>query len=268
MRTSRWTALLASAAVALAGCSGVTATPTAALTASPTPDPTPATLTVAYEGNCQVELIAPSGQRILIDVYDPTQLTSPAKDTDILLTTHTHSDHYLESFEQSFPGKKITNKTTELNVGNIKIKSLAASHNDTAIDPVSPSNHIFVIEFDGFKIVHGGSTGQLQLTPDQLTAIGGNVDIAAMALVNVGGLDPKDQKAMDVIKQVNPKLLIPTHASLDTITAAGKALSATFSANKTVTIPRDQLTAQTRMLMMGRMARNYGVILNAPESKW
>jgi len=47
-----------------------------------------------------------SGRRILIDVYDPTLLTSPARATDILLTTHNHSDHYLESFEQSFPGRR------------------------------------------------------------------------------------------------------------------------------------------------------------------
>jgi L-ascorbate metabolism protein UlaG (beta-lactamase superfamily) len=268
MRISHWTALLAATAVALAGCSGATATPTVAPTLVPTPTPAPATVTVAYEGNCQMELMSSTGQRIMIDVYDPTLLTSPAKDTDILLTTHTHSDHYLESFEQSFPGQKITNKTTELNVGDIKIKSIAASHSDVAIDPVDPSNHIFVIEFAGFKIVHGGSTGQLQLTPEQLTAIGSDVDIAAMVLVSTGGLDPKDEKAMDLIKQVNPKLLIPTHASLDTITAAGKAMPATFSANKTVTIPRSELTGPMSMLMLGSMAKSYGYILKAPESKW
>jgi L-ascorbate metabolism protein UlaG (beta-lactamase superfamily) len=225
-------------------------------------------VTVAYEGNCQVELMDSSGRRILIDVYDPTLLTSPARATDILLTTHTHSDHYLESFEQSFPGKKITNKTTELNVGDIRIKSISASHSDAPIDPVDPSNHIFVIDFDGFRIVHGGSTGQLQLTSDQLTAIGSHVDIAAMVLINTGGLDPKDEKAMNLIKQVNPKLLIPTHFSLDTMKAAGKTMPATFSAKKTVTIPRDQLPAQMSLLILGNHAGDFGTILSAPESTW
>jgi L-ascorbate metabolism protein UlaG (beta-lactamase superfamily) len=215
-----------------------------------------------------MELMASSGQRILIDVYDPAQLTSPAKDTDILLTTHTHSDHYLESFEQIFPGKKITNKTTELNVGDIKIRSIGASHSDAPIDPVDPSNHIFVIEFAGFKIVHTGSTGQLQLTPEQLAAIGTDVDIAGMALVNVGGLDPKDEKAMSLVKQVNPKLLIPTHFSLDTMKAAGKSMPTTFSAKKPLTIPHDQLPAQMSLLILGNHASDFGVILNAPESKW
>jgi L-ascorbate metabolism protein UlaG (beta-lactamase superfamily) len=263
--------------MALAACSGSASTPTAAPT--PTPSPTapattapattaPPTLTIAYEENCQAELIAPSGQRILIDVYDPTRLTSPATSTDILLTTHTHSDHYLESFETTFPGKKITNKTTELTVGDIKIKSIAASHDSSPINPDAPSNHIFIIEFNGFKIVHGGSTGQLKLTPEQLSAIGSDVDVAFMVLFNTGGADPNDTKAIDMIEQVNPKLEIPTHAKLGIIQAAGKDWSATFSSHKTVTIPHDQLPAQTSLLLLGRLGPNYGVILKASETKW
>lgn len=267
MRISLRITSLAAVAVALAGCSGSASTPTAAPT--PMPSPTaPETLTIAYEDNCQVELIAPSGQRILIDVYDPTRLTSPAKDTDILLTTHTHSDHYLESFETTFPGKKITNETTELTVGDIKIKSIAASHDSSPINPDAPSNHIFIIEFNGFKIVHGGSTGELKLTPEQLSAIGSDVDIAFMVLYDTGGADPNDTKTIDMINQVNPKLEIPTHTKLAILQVAGKDWSATFSSHKTVTIPHDQLPAQTSLLLMGSVGPDYGVILKAPETKW
>jgi hypothetical protein len=116
MRTFRLIPPLAIAVLVFADCSSssATPTPTAGGTAAATSPPVAGnTLTVAYEENCQVKLIAPSGQRVLIDVYDPTLLTSPAKSTDILLTSHTHSDHYLKSFVDSFPGKKITNETRE-----------------------------------------------------------------------------------------------------------------------------------------------------------
>jgi L-ascorbate metabolism protein UlaG (beta-lactamase superfamily) len=197
MRTFRLVPALAIAAIALAGCSTSAATPTATTGATPAAaSPTAAgnTLTVAYEENCQVELIAPSGQRVLIDVYDPTLLTSPAKSSDILLITHTHSDHYLATFADSFPGKKIVNETKEETIDGVKIKSIAASHDDQEVVTADPTNHIFVIEFNGFKIVHTGSTGQMKLTADQLTAIGDGVDLAAVDMVSVAGLDPNGDK--------------------------------------------------------------------------
>jgi L-ascorbate metabolism protein UlaG (beta-lactamase superfamily) len=272
MRTFRWTVSLATVALAIVGCSSSTVTPTAAPSSAAktaaSANPAVKTLTIAHEESCQVELIAPSGERILIDVADPTLLTSPAKASDILLTTHLHSDHYNQTFEQSFPGKKITNETTDLTVGDINIKSIAASHDDSPINADQPTNHIFIIEFNGFKIVHGGSTGQLKLTPEQLSAIGDNVDIGALVLQNVGGSDPASNKAIDIVDQINPKILIPTHSTLEYAKAGGKAWKATYSSKETVTIPHDQLPAQTTMLFMGQLATSYGAILNAPETSW
>jgi L-ascorbate metabolism protein UlaG (beta-lactamase superfamily) len=271
MHKSRLIGSLAAVALAFVGCSGSTATPTLAPTAAPTATatPVPATkLTIAYEENCQMELIAPSGQRILIDVYDPNRLTEPAKATDILLTSHGHGDHASQPFIDSFPGKMINAETKDLTVGDITIRSIAASHDETPVDMAAPSNHIFVIQFNGFKIVHDGSTGQLALTPDQLAAIGDGVDIAALDMMNVGGMDAKDDKAINVATQVSPKLLIPTHSQLAYIQAAGKIWPATFSRNKTVTVSHDQLPAKTTLLMMGLVAPSYGIILNAPESTW
>lgn len=273
MRKTRLMTSLGVVALVFFGCTSSGATPVVPTsTASPVAPSATATaanaLTIAYEENCQVELIAPSGKRILIDVSDPTLLTSPAKASDILLTTHLHSDHYDAEFEASFPGQKITNETKDLTAGDTTIKSIAAPHDDNDVNAESPSNHIFVIEFDGFKIVHGGSTGQLKLTPEQLAAIGGNVDIGALVLNNVGGSDPANTKAIDIVKQVNPKILLPTHTSLAYVQAAGKLWKGTYSSNLTITISRDQLPTQTTVLFMGQLATSYGAILHAPETKW
>ena len=271
MRISRLIPVMAVAVMAFAGCSTSPANstePAGASTAASSPSAAANTLTVAYEENCQLELIAPSGQRILIDVYDPTLLTSPAKATDILLATHIHTDHYLASFADSFPGKKIVNETKEETIDGVKIKSIAASHDDQEIVPADPTNHIFVIEFNGFKIVHMGSTGQMKLTADQLTAIGTGVDIAAVDMVSVGGSDPNGDKEIQIAQQINAKLIVPTHSSLPYIQAAGKIWSATYSTKISVKIPQSELPTKPTMLIMGNLATSYGSILKAPESKW
>jgi L-ascorbate metabolism protein UlaG (beta-lactamase superfamily) len=256
-----WLAILT---LAVVGCSGAAVTPSAVPSTG-----SARTLSIAYEENCQIELIASSGQRILIDVYDPNQLTSPATAADILLTTHLHTDHYNAAFEASFPGQKITNKAGELTLGDTEIKSIPASHDDEAIDTSDASNHIFVIEFNGFKIVHGGSTGQTELTPDQLAAIGGNVDVAALVLENVGGHENEtNDKAIKIAQQINPRILIPTHTAAEYIQSMPKVWQATYSNNKTVTIPRDEVPTQTTVLFMGADGPLYGKYLNVPETKW
>jgi hypothetical protein len=264
MHATRKLAAAAIAAVAFAGCSSSAATSPGA--PADAEAPVANSLTLAYEENAQVELTAPSGKRIVIDVYDPTLLTSQT--ADVLLTTHLHLDHYLVDYGDSFTGQKIINQTAELTSGDIKVKSIAASHDDSPIDPESPTNHIFIIEFAGFKIVHMGSTGQLQLTPEQLAAIGGDVDIAIGALRNVGGLDPNSHKQIDIINQIHPKLVIPTHSSLAYVQLAGQEWKATYSSKKSVTIPHDALPAQTTLLCMGNVAPSYGAILSVPESTW
>jgi L-ascorbate metabolism protein UlaG (beta-lactamase superfamily) len=265
MHITRKLTPLAAIALALAACSSSSATPTTGVTPAPTDSQT---LTITYAENAQIELAAPGEPRIYIDIWDATSLAVEPTSSDILLITHLHGDHYQEAFTRTFPGTKLVNETRDLTVGDIKIKSIAAAHTDAAIVAEDPDNHIFVIEYAGFKIVHMGSTGQLELTAEQLAAIGSDVDIAVGGLVNVGGNDPDATKQIDIINQVNPKLVIPTHSVLAYIQAAGAEWQSTWSSKPTVTIPHSELPARTTLLCMGNIATSYGAILNVPESSW
>ena len=60
-------------------------------------------LKLYYEENAQIELISPEGLRVLIDVHDPSALSSPPTAKDVLLTTHNHGDHRRLDFVSSFP---------------------------------------------------------------------------------------------------------------------------------------------------------------------
>jgi L-ascorbate metabolism protein UlaG (beta-lactamase superfamily) len=59
-------------------------------------------VTLRYEEGAQVEIISPGGTRILIDVANPSALSRPATEQDVLLTTHTHADHYNRAFVKAF----------------------------------------------------------------------------------------------------------------------------------------------------------------------
>ena len=73
-----------------------------------------APLKLYYEENAQVELISPEGSRVLIDVHDPSLLSSPPTSKDVLLTTHNHGDHRRLDFVSSFPGKQLDVKTGDI----------------------------------------------------------------------------------------------------------------------------------------------------------
>ena len=269
MHFSRPLVAFAVVALAFAGCSSSS-------TASPSASPsgtagtgTPAAakgLTIFYEENCQVELISPSGRRVLIDVWNPAVLSSPAKATDVLLSTHLHTDHYNQAWADTFPGQKITNESTQLKLDDLSVTSMAASHTDDIVEPdPNASNHIFVIDFAGFHIVHTGSTGQTRLNDVQMAAIG-DPDIAFSVLQDVSGTN--HTSPLKQIEQMTPKLLIPTHAALEYVQLAGAKWSGTYTEKPSVTITKDQLPAKTAMLFMGQQASTWGAVLKIAASDW
>jgi hypothetical protein len=270
MRFSRPLAALAVLALAFAGCSSSsTSSPSASPSGTAgTGTPTVAAkgLTIFYEENCQVELIAPTGRRILIDVWNPAALSSPAKATDVLLSTHLHTDHYNQAWADTFPGQKITNESTQLKLDDLSVTSMAASHTDDIVEPdPNASNHIFVIDFAGFHIVHTGSTGQTRLNDVQMAAIG-DPDIAFSVLQDVSGTN--HTSPLKQIEQMTPKLLIPTHAALEYVQPAGAKWSGTYTEKSSVTIAKDQLPAKTAMLFMGQQASTWGAVLKIAASDW
>jgi L-ascorbate metabolism protein UlaG (beta-lactamase superfamily) len=252
-------------AASLAACTATEATPTAD---PATPSPAADTLTISYGENAQLEVSSPTGERIYFDVWDATGVTVPPTAQDILLVSHLHTDHYSPQFVDSFPGQKLVNESGELTAGTTKVVSIDASHSDAAIVPGDAANHIFVVEFAGWKIVHLGSTGQLELTPEQLAAIGSDVDLAIGPFFNVGGADPTGSKELDILDSIHPRLVMYTHARLENVQAAGERWAAVWSDRKSVTVPKSELPAETTILCMGQTGPSYGVILDAPEAIW
>jgi hypothetical protein len=262
-------------AVAAAGCAGSGSTPSPAQrTAAPTAAATAASaapemnLTIYHEDNAQVELIAGSGKRVLIDVWDPTQLSAPATANDILLTTHSHTDHYYGAFVDSFPGKKLTIEAGTLEADGVSIVGIPAAHDEGApIAAKDGSDYIFVIDIAGLRIGHFGDLGQNKLTDEQLAKIG-KLDIAFSQLSNsFSSMDETNKKGFNQMGQVKPLILVPTHFDAATIKLAGTTWPGSFS-TKSVTISRSKLPAATSVLVLGTRADMYGQIAGYSQSAW
>ena len=69
------------------------------------------------------------------------------------------------------------------------------------------ANTVYVIEMEGLRVCHLGDLGH-KLTTEQLEEIG-SIDIA---MIPVGGVYSIDAKtAMEVVKQLDPWVIIPMH---------------------------------------------------------
>jgi len=240
-----------------------TAEPTPVPTSFPTPAPKPNGVTLTYGDNAQVELVTPTGRHIYVDVYSPGQLAKDPSADDILLTTHLHRDHYYPSFVEAFPGQQIFTSTGKIELPDVNITSLASAH--TPYDPLldkDGTNYIFIIDTGGLRIVHFGDIGQEALTNEQLTAIG-SVDVAIMQLSNsYSNMNVTNLMGFNLMDQVKPRLIIPTHSDNDTIKIAVERWAGYFSDSRTLTISSSALPADQSILILGNLAAAYGKIYN------
>ena len=280
-RLITWIALTLLVFASLAGCSPApqpTATPwpptsTPVPTAPPAPTATPVpspALTLYYEEGAHVELVSSGGTRVLIDVYDPKALSSPATEKDILLTTHEHSDHLNAEFLAAFKGQQLYVKAGSLQSGDVTIQGVAASHN-ADLPPFKAeggSDYIFIVDLDGLRLAHFGDIGQEALTAEQLAALG-QVDIAVMQFSNsYSNMSADNKKGFNLMSQVKPRLIIPTHNDLNAAKYAMTLWPCLYTDKHAVKIRRDTLTDETRILFIGDLGQSLAKITHATAVDW
>jgi L-ascorbate metabolism protein UlaG (beta-lactamase superfamily) len=240
----------------LAACAKSTPVATATLEPSATLEPTatakPSGVTLTYGDNAQVELVTPAGRHVYIDIWNTSFLTKQPSADDVLLTTHMHSDHYDSAFADSFPGKKIVMAMGNIQLPDVTIAAIASAHLPT--DPIteaSATDYLFVIETGDLRIVHFGDIGQDALTAEQLAKIG-TVDLAITQFSNSYSLmDADNRKGFNLMGQVKPRLIIPTHSDGATMKIAFGLWSGFYSESRTVAIRKDALPAGTSILYLG-----------------
>ncbi len=143
---------------------------------------------------------------IVIDPFDEALgLRVPKLEADILLTTHSHSDHNNvkavagQPFLISGPG--------EYEVKEAYIQGIHSWH-DEREGKERGENTIYTIEAEDLRLCHLGDFGQKELTEEQLEKIG-EVDILMIPVGGVFTISAKE--ATKVMSQIEPKIIIPMH---------------------------------------------------------
>lgn len=123
---------------------------------------------------------------------------------DIVTVSHEHSDH---NFADGVNGvKKVFDGAGEYEVSEVSFIGIPSFHDDKRGEERG-KNTIFVVEMDGYRVVHLGDLGH-KLTESTLNEIG-EVDVL---MVPVGGkytIGP--QEAVGVVQAIEPKIVIPMH---------------------------------------------------------
>ena len=218
-----------------------------------------------YGENAQIEIVSPGGIHVFVDVHDPSAVSCPGGERDILCTSHHHPDH-ISSMREDFTGKQLDVKAGSIVSGDVKVTSIMSSHN--SLDEFAAeggSNYIFLIETDGMRIAHFGDIGQETLTRDQLDKLG-RIDIAVTQFDNVySSMDVRNRKGFNLMKQLNPGMIIPTHISDDAVEMLGKSYPPYYSRKSPLTILKDKMPPKTSVLFLGITAALNGKRVKAKE---
>jgi L-ascorbate metabolism protein UlaG (beta-lactamase superfamily) len=217
-----------------------------------------------YQDYAQVELIGVNNERVLIDIYDPGKLSHPVQEDrssgeqDVLLTTHTHFDHINDAFLASFTGQQLFARSGKLSLPGVAITGIPSAHNaGDRLKEEGGSNYIFLVELGGLRIAHFGDIGQAALTQEQLDLLG-RVDIAITQFANpYSDMNIQNRKGFNLMEQVQPGWIIPTHLNLETAAAAVNQWKAFYTDQPFVHICESQLPGETHFLLMGENARQF-----------
>ncbi len=194
--------------------------------------------------NTSVMVISSRGTVTLMDGF----LTMPQVRPDLVTVSHFHGDHFDPYILGFVSCARSIAKPERFVFKDVSVESLASSHGGR-IDPLWPTNVVYVLTVDGLRIAHLGDFGQTELTGEQQRALDG-VDVLIAPVTDA--LAP-EEKSVALFRQIRPKMFLPTHC-----TRRGRVLLEAW-ANKVTTLndrieiaPGDLTPGQTRLLVLKR----------------
>ena len=142
---------------------------------------------------------------LIIDPYDESVGKKLGKQKcDVLLNTHQHKDHNNNADISDY--RLLIENPGEYEIGGAFIYGFPTFH-DNKKGEERGQNTIFMIDLDGFTILHLGDLGH-ELQKSTLEKLSG-VDVL---MIPVGGNYTIDSKvASKVVSQVEPRIVVPMH---------------------------------------------------------
>lgn len=169
---------------------------------------------IEWFGHATFQITSSKGTRILADPHSRNDLRWPALDQHIVTTSHQHGAHsniYMAKgapviLQGLTPGGEDWNRV-HTTIRDVSVYNVPAYH-DKSQGLQRGKNAIFVFRVDDVCIAHLGDLGHT-LTPPQLKLLG-KIDVLLVPVAG-GMFTVTPTEAVDVTKQVNPRIAIPEH---------------------------------------------------------
>ena len=167
---------------------------------------------ISWLGHAAFRLQGKTTSDVISIVTDPYKsekvgLKMPHVEADIVTISHDHDDH--NGLEAIKGEPFVIRGAGEYEVKGVYIEGIESYHDDEK-GAKRGNNIIYRFELEDISIAHLGDLGH-ELTDKQLERLEGT-DIV---LIPVGGVYTIDaQKAVSVINQIEPRIVIPMHYSL------------------------------------------------------
>lgn len=169
---------------------------------------------IEWFGHSTFQITSSKGTRILADPHSRSDLRWPTLEQHVVTTSHQHGAHnniYMAKgkpviFQGLTPTGENWNPVHET-IRDVSVYSVPAYH-DKSQGLQRGKNAIFVFRVDDVCIAHLGDLGHL-LTPPQLKLMG-KIDVLLVPVAG-GMYTVTPSEAIEVTKQVNPRIAIPEH---------------------------------------------------------
>ena len=158
----------------------------------------------------------------------------------------------------------------KIELPDVTITSIPSAHNEgDEMKAEGGSNYIYLIETGGLRIAHFGDIGQDALTVEQLATLG-EIDLAFTQLSNgYSNMNSSNQKGLNLMKQVKPHLIVPTHFDKFTLEQLIQEwANGYFIAQGPAILSKDKIPAGTGLFFMAESAIAFGKVYSLQEWKW
>lgn len=169
---------------------------------------------IEWFGHATFQITSSKGTRILADPHSRDDLPWPSQPQHIVTTSHQHGAHNNIYMAKGSPvilhgltprgedWQKISTTIRDVSV------YLVPAYHDKSQGLQRGKNAIFVFRVDDICIAHLGDLGHV-LTPAQLKLLG-KIDVLLVPVAG-GMFTVTPDEAVEVTKQVNPRIAIPEH---------------------------------------------------------
>jgi hypothetical protein len=159
-------------------------------------------------------------KKLIFDPFKGIELPEPDAKAEIVLCSHSHSDHNNAAAVSHKRSITLEGFTGTARISDISVKGIATFH-DEVQGGKRGKNSIYLVGLDGLSFCHLGDLGH-KLSASQANEIG-PVDVLFLPVGGFYTIGPK--QARMVMKSLKPKVTVPMHYKLPGMSDAFNQLS-------------------------------------------